>query len=61
MVAPYGLILFLFLSIFMDHVQTKNHNYQPHDEKKFGCFLSTCTPIKHNNKTPFIENLKAKM
>jgi hypothetical protein len=45
MVAPYGLILFLFLflSIFMDHVQTKNHNYQPQDEKKFGSFINMYT------------------
>jgi hypothetical protein len=23
----------------MDHEQTKNHNYQPQDEKKFGRFV----------------------
>ncbi len=23
-------------------------------------FLSTCTPIKHHNKTPFMENLNSK-
>jgi hypothetical protein len=23
-------------------------------------FLSTCTPIKHHNKTPFMENLNPK-
>jgi len=45
----------------MDHVQTKNHNYQPQDEKKFDVFLTMCTPIKHNNKIPFMENPKAKM
>jgi hypothetical protein len=44
----------------MDHVQTKNHNYQPHYEKKLDVFLSTCTFIKRNNKTPSIENPKAK-
>ncbi len=51
----------IFLLVFMDHVQTKNHNYQPQDEKKLNVFLPTCTPIKHNNKTPFMENSKAKM
>jgi sortase (surface protein transpeptidase) len=46
----------------MDHLQTKNHNYQPQDEKKRkDVVLSTCTPIKHNNKTPFMENSKTKM
>jgi hypothetical protein len=30
-------------------------------KKNLDVFLSTCTPIKHNNKTPFMENLKAKM
>jgi hypothetical protein len=24
-------------------------------------FLSTCTPIKQNNKTPFMENSKTKL
>ncbi len=57
MVAPCG----LYLLIFMDHAQTKNHNYQPQNEKKLDGFLSTCTFIKHNNKTPFMENPKAKM
>jgi len=39
MVAPFGLILFLFLSIFMDHVQTKNRNYQPQVEKQNWMFF----------------------
>jgi len=39
----------------------KNHNYQPQDEKKLDVVLSTCTRIKHNNKTPFVENSKTKM
>jgi hypothetical protein len=51
----------MFLLVFMDHVQTKIHNYQPQDENKFEFFLFACTPIKHNNKTPFMENPKAKM
>jgi hypothetical protein len=59
MVAPCG--IYLFLLVFMNHGQTKNHNYQAQDENKFGFFLSTCTPIKHNNKTPFMKNPKAKM
>jgi hypothetical protein len=33
MVAPCGLNLFIYIN-FMDHVQTKNHNYQPQNEKK---------------------------
>jgi hypothetical protein len=46
----------------MDHVQTKNHNYQPqYEKKKEKDVLSTCTPIKHNNKTLFMENSKTKM
>ncbi len=45
----------------MDHVQTKNHFYQSQDEKKWDVFLSTCTPVKHKNITPFMENPKAKM
>jgi hypothetical protein len=39
MVAPLGFILFLFLSIFMDHVQTKNHNYQAQVEKQNWMFF----------------------
>jgi hypothetical protein len=30
-------------------------------KKKIDGFLSTYTPIKHNNKTPFMEISKAKM
>jgi hypothetical protein len=30
-------------------------------KKKLDVFLSTCTPIKQNNKTPFMENSKAKV
>jgi hypothetical protein len=33
-----------------------NHKMKKHLDD----FLSTCTPIKHNNKTPFMENPKAK-
>jgi hypothetical protein len=30
-------------------------------KKKLDVFLTTCTPIKHNNKTPFMENSRAKV
>jgi hypothetical protein len=30
-------------------------------KKKLDVFLFTCTPIKHKNKTYFMENCKAKM
>ncbi len=29
-------------------------------KKKLDVVLFTCTPIKHNNKTPFMENSKTK-
>jgi hypothetical protein len=38
MVTPYGLNLYIYI-IFINHVQTKNHNYQPQHEKKIGCFF----------------------
>jgi len=38
MVAPCGLNLFILL-VFMNHVQTKNHNYQAQDENKIRHFF----------------------
>jgi hypothetical protein len=29
----------MLLLVFMDHVQMKNHKYQPHDKKKLDVFL----------------------
>ncbi len=34
--APFDLYILL---VFMDHVQTKNHDYQSQDKKQFICFL----------------------
>ncbi len=47
MVAPCGLDLYIFIS-FMDHVQTKNHNYQPQDEKNK---LMVFCPHVHSSST----------
>jgi hypothetical protein len=52
---------YLFILVFMNHVQTKNHDYQHKMKKNLKVFLSTCTPIKQNNKTPFMENSKTKL
>jgi hypothetical protein len=59
-VAPCDLNLYILL-VFMDRVQTKNDNYQPQDEKNLDIYFFGCTPIKHNNKTPFMKNPKTKM
>jgi hypothetical protein len=37
-VAPCDLNLYILL-VFMDHVQTKNDNYQPQDEKKLDIYI----------------------
>jgi len=60
MLAPCGLNLHFYI-FFIDHVQMFFHKYQYQDKKKnWTIFLSTCTPIKHHNKTPFMENLNPK-
>jgi hypothetical protein len=41
----------LFILVFMDHAQKKNHYYQSQDEKKNGCFsihMYTHQAQKHN-------------
>ncbi len=44
----------------MDHVQNEIINIKSKTKKFLNNFLSTCTPIKHHNKTPFMENLNPK-
>jgi hypothetical protein len=41
-------------------VQTKNHNYQPQDEKKFGYFFVHMY-THQAEQTPFMENPETKM
>jgi hypothetical protein len=44
----------------MDHVQKEIINFKKKTKKKLNDFLSTCTLIKHHNKTTFMENLNPK-
>ncbi len=51
----------LYIYNFMDHVQIKIIIINLKMKKNLNIFLFTCTPIKHNNKTLFMENPKAKI
>jgi hypothetical protein len=44
----------------MDHVQKEIITIKNKTKKKLNDFFSTHTPIKHHNKTPFMENLNPK-
>jgi hypothetical protein len=44
----------------MDHVQKEIITIKPKTKENLNNFLSTRTPIKHHNKTPFMENLNPK-
>jgi hypothetical protein len=44
----------------MDHVQKEIITIKNKTKKILNNFLSTSTPIKHHNKTPFMENLNPK-
>ncbi len=44
----------------MNHVHKKIININNKTQKNWTIFLSTRTPIKHHNKTPFMENLNPK-
>jgi len=44
----------------MNHVQKKIININTMTKKNWTIVLSTRTPIKHHNNTPFVENLNPK-
>jgi hypothetical protein len=52
---------FIYIKIFTDHVQIKIIIINLKMKKILNIFLFTCTPIKHNNKTLFMENPKDKI
>jgi len=61
MVAPCGLNLFIYINFHEPCANQKLIIIKHKMKKKLEVFLSTCTPIKHNNKRPFMKNPKAKM
>jgi hypothetical protein len=60
MLAPYGLNLYFYI-LFMDHVQEKSEISITRQKINWSIFLSTRTPIKHHNKTPFYGKPKPQM
>jgi hypothetical protein len=61
MVARCGLNLFIFINFHEPCANKKIIIMKYKMKKKIGCFFIHSTPIKHNNKTPFMKNPKIKM
>jgi hypothetical protein len=59
MLAPSGLNLHFYI-FFMDHVQKQIININNKTKEIWTFFCFTHTPIKHHNKTPFMENSNPK-
>jgi hypothetical protein len=57
--APCGLNLQFYI-FFMDHVQKRIININTNTKQIWTIVLSTHTPIKHHNNTPFMENSNPK-